>query len=63
MSLAACRGRAPIAPPADLLTGALPGIGADAGIRLLLRLTGWHADLPPAHITALIRTVQDNGLR
>jgi hypothetical protein len=44
---------------ADLITAALPGLDVDAGVRLLLHLAGWHIDLSPAHISALIRSVTD----
>ena len=40
-----------------LITAALPGVDLDAGVRLLLHLAGWYAELEPAHIVALIRNV------
>jgi hypothetical protein len=46
---------------ADMLTAALPGVDIDAGVRLLLHLSGWHIDLPPAAIRDLIWGVKHAG--
>jgi hypothetical protein len=42
---------------AALLTAALPGVDPDAGVRLLLRLTGWYHELDQVRISGLIWNV------
>jgi hypothetical protein len=46
---------------ADMLTAALPGVDVDAGVRLLLHLSGWNIDLTPAATRDLIWGVKRAG--
>jgi hypothetical protein len=44
-------------PPRRISLSSARRVDLDAGVRLLLHLAGWYAQLDPAHISALIRNV------